>query len=316
MKKFVTAVCLLLVFSLNAEIVEKIVARVNDEIITMQDVEEKVKDLQSEYARQNKPAPGGLAKTALDQLINDMLVMQKARKDGVVVSKLEVEDRMNKMLAAQNLTLEEFKKKLQAEKQSYEQVFSDMHRRLIIQKLFQKAMADKDGGDKQFKEEDVKAFYEQLRKDNPIHLTSYRVQHLYIPLSPAASFTDRLAVEKRIDKAREDVKRGFPLATVAGRYGARFKDFGFVKISPDLPKYLYPVFDKNMYAGKYKDFKIVDEIPGFPGYHAVKVVELKPVPFEDVKDRIQQLLMEKKMADSMQDWVKNLRKEARIVINS
>ncbi len=96
---------------------------------------------------------------------------------------------------------------------------------------------------------------------------------------------------------------------IAGRHGARFKDFGFVKISPDLPKYLYPVFDKNMYVGKYKDFKIVDEIPGVPGYHAVKVIETKPVPFDEVKDRIQQLLLEKKMADSMQDWVKNLRRK-------
>jgi hypothetical protein len=35
-----------------------------------------------EYAKQNKRAPGNLSRTALDQLINDMLVMQKARKDG------------------------------------------------------------------------------------------------------------------------------------------------------------------------------------------------------------------------------------------
>ncbi len=95
-----------------------------------------------------------------------------------MVSKLEVEERLNKMLTAQNLTMDQFKKRLQAEKQSYDQVFSDMHRRLIIQKLFQKAMADKDGGSKQLKEEDVKAFYEKLRKDNPIHLTAYRVQHI------------------------------------------------------------------------------------------------------------------------------------------
>ncbi len=45
MKPFVTAVCLLFFSALGAEVVEKIVARVNDEIITMQDIDDKVKDL-------------------------------------------------------------------------------------------------------------------------------------------------------------------------------------------------------------------------------------------------------------------------------
>jgi len=315
MKKSIIAVCLLFSFALSAEIVESIVAKVNDEIITMHDVRAKMSDVRVEYRRLKKGLPRDLKKTALDLLINDILVMQKAKKDGVVVSRLEIEDRISKMLQTQKLTLEQFKKKLITEGQNYEQLFSEMRKRLIIQKLFRKSISDTSGGIK-LKDEEVLAFYETLKKTNPLHLTSYHIQHIYIYLNPGADFSTRLTVEKRIEKARTQVKAGWALPLVARSNGARFKDFGFVKISPDLPKYLYPVFDKNMYVGKYKDFKIVNEIPGVPGYHAVKVVGAKPIDFEDVKDRIRQLLMEKKMAESMEDWVKNLRKEARIVFNS
>jgi len=321
MKKRVLILVLLFVFagSVTAEIVERIVARVNDDIVTIYDIKQQIAYLRYESRELRKPLPRSyrkLRKLALDKLINNLLVMQKAKKDGVAVSRLDVEDRLEKLAQSRKITLAQFKEELKKKNTSYEQYFDMIRKRLVIQKLFRKAAAK----DKEFKpsEKEIQAYYEKLLKTQPQKISMYRIQHIFISLPPSTGFKRRMRVEKRIAGARAALKRGHNLAYIARRYGARFKDFGFVILRPglDLPRYLYPIFARNMHAGKTKDFKIVDEVPGWPGYHALKIVAVKPVPFEKIKDTIASLMLHKKMARSLEKWIQSLRKSARIKINS
>ena len=321
MKKAVVLLVLLTIFAgyAAAEIVERIVARVNDEIVTMYDIRQKINDLRFEYKQMRKTLPRGskrLRKLALDKLINNLLVMQKAKKDGVVISRVEVEDRLEKQAKRQKMTMAQFKKELQKKKITYQQYFDQIRKELIIRKLFQKAAKK----DKKFKptDADIQAYYNKLLKTKPKAISMFRVQHIFIYLHPSAGFTKRMRVEKRIEGARQALKRGSSLGYIARRYRARFKDFGFiiVKRGLKLPRYVYPIFGKSMFKGKKKDFKIVNEVPGWPGYHALKIVDVKPIPLEKVKNTIRGLLLQKKMAESLDNWIKSLRKSARIAINT
>ena len=324
MKKIAITAVLLALFTAGAaaEIVERIVARVNDEIVTMYDIREKMKDMRYQYRQLRKSLPAGYRaqrKLALDELINNMLVMQKAKKDGVVVSRVEVEDRLEKQAKSRKMTLAQFKKALKKKKIAYQKYFDQVRKQLVIRKLFRKTAAK----DKGFRptEKQVKAYYDKLKKTKPKKISMYRIQHIFIYLHPSAGFTQRLKVEKRIEGARKLVKAGYGLAYVARRYGARFKDFGYVQPGRNkIPRYVMPVFMSKygkfqVFKGKKKDFKIVNEVPGWPGYHALKIVDIKPIPFKDVKHYIASILMQKRMASSLENWIKSLRKSAKITIN-
>lgn len=95
----------------EARIVDKIIAVINDEIITYSELEEKLNPIIMRLLNEQRRVTPEVKKAALDELIRARLVMQEAQRRGVVIEEAEVEARVERLInevAANFLDLAEF----------------------------------------------------------------------------------------------------------------------------------------------------------------------------------------------------------------
>lgn len=124
-------------------ICDQIVAQVEDEIITQQELNHAIK-------RTAEHAPSGWPSSAEDQrnmvlhmLINTKLQLLKAHELGLTVSQQELERALSKMAAARSITTQALRKTLTASGQTWAEVERNIRDELLIQKLRAQVIADR-----------------------------------------------------------------------------------------------------------------------------------------------------------------------------
>ena len=294
-------------------IVERIVAKVNNDIITGYDVIKKMNDMRSEARISKKRLPYPLRKHALDKLINAKLVMQTAKKEGVMVTRIEIEDRIDRIRKSKNMTIDQFKRELKKEKSSYQKFYEKMKINIVMRKLFSK------GKNKVKKptDKEIAAFY---RKNKYKLGKSRHVKHLFVRKHVGMGYLKRAKQEAKIDKIKAALKKNrWNFSNIARRYADSWKDYGFIKASKDLPLVVRLAFSPKLKVGKvieFYDYQVkLNGIPNFRGFHALFIVRSKPLPLKDIKNGIYRFVYEKNMTKAIDVWVKKLRKNAHVVIN-
>ncbi|KUJ96128.1 MAG: SurA domain-containing protein [Desulfonauticus sp. 38_4375] len=130
-KKFI--LCLLIFtffssYSFSMETVDRIVATVDGEIITLFDLNNRIKPFLENFkgkqlTDKDKMSIYELKKKILNDMINDVLIKKFASKYEIKISKLEVENYINELRKKSGLSMEEFKKELKKEGITYEQFY-------------------------------------------------------------------------------------------------------------------------------------------------------------------------------------------------
>lgn len=89
--------------AVRSEAVSKVIVKVNDQVITSRDLDEycqvlscRIFDADGEVS----PDDSEFRNTALERLIEDTLIICKAKQDGIEISPSRVEDKLNKMIAS------------------------------------------------------------------------------------------------------------------------------------------------------------------------------------------------------------------------
>ncbi len=121
--KFLAIFSLLLFFMSEAgfaEMVDKVAAVVNDEVITISEIEREEKQFARQITNSTPPEQVAAAlekmrEGILQQIIEDRLIRQHAKKSGVSISADEFNQAYQKMLKKNGLTKEQFAAKLKAD---------------------------------------------------------------------------------------------------------------------------------------------------------------------------------------------------------
>ena len=100
--------CLLIPLYLSAEVVDKVVAVINDEVITLSELEEETAGLYRSIVKSNpdEPVIDALDKArevALNGMIEHRLIQQKAKKYNVTVTDEDVDAAYEKMRSGMSL---------------------------------------------------------------------------------------------------------------------------------------------------------------------------------------------------------------------
>lgn len=82
----------------EARIVDKIIAIINDEIITYSELEQKLNPIIMRLLNERRTVTPEVKKQALDELIRTRLVLQEAARRGIVVEEAEVAARVDKLV--------------------------------------------------------------------------------------------------------------------------------------------------------------------------------------------------------------------------
>jgi len=318
MKKFfLPYVVLFLLFGLissSPAIVDRVVAVVNQEIITLSEVEILINPLSEEIVTddrlEKRRRVQALHRQVLEKLIEEKLLDQEARKSGVKVSPKEIEATIDevkrrsaatqvdleKALAAEGLTLETYKK----------QIEKILQRKKLINWAVKPEMKS---GEKELRE-----FYEKNKERYRTNET-YRPAHILFVIPKGATPEEIREIRKKCQKALEKIKEGQDFGEMALLYSedASNKDRG------DLGNFrkgeLVPSFEKE--ALRLKVGEVGGIIRTEYGFHIIKLLDRKgmdPLPFEEVKEKVQGDYYDSEMEKAFKQYIITLKQKAVIEI--
>lgn len=128
------------VVSLRAEVIDRVVAVVNDDVITLSEMQAEGRDFFEQVSQQAPAAERAAAlqkarQEVLDSLVDKMITAQKAAEMGISVSESEVDEAINRLLTEQKIGSDALMKVLQARGISEEQYRSSIREQILRSKL-------------------------------------------------------------------------------------------------------------------------------------------------------------------------------------
>ena len=219
-----------------AEVVDRIVAEVNDDIITMSELQNMAKTIEAQAGVKPKGQDEKkMQREMLEALIDRKLAKAEAKRRGIVVSDKEVDEAMAqfkqrnnipddetfaKGLAQAGLSVKEFKQQL-ADQMTQE--------RLLVVVVGTKVSVS---------DAEVRRLYDQQFKKGG---TQVHIVTLRMPFPPGATEAQKEETKQKAETILNAVKRGESLAEAAGQFSLKPSDVGFVSqsdLDPRLAEYL------------------------------------------------------------------------------
>jgi peptidyl-prolyl cis-trans isomerase SurA len=303
---------LLLIFGIRiplscAEVVDKIIAQVNKEIITMSELDQMIK-----HANPQGPGKGQVSEAVrrqmLDGLIDRRLAKEEAQYYKIKIPDKDVDKVLEQMKQKNNITSNEaMAQALAKDGMTLEQVRQQITEQLQQDHLMQFLLGKK----VKITEEDIRRYYQNHYRQgaNQVHI---KVIELPLPSNPSASQMEE--VRALAEKIIEECRRGGSFEALAKQYsqsptGSSGGDLGYINKN-DLDPRLYEFLDR-LRPGE------VVPIQNPNGFQIIKLVDRRAgqsKTLEEAKPEIQHILMNEAMAKEFSVWIKTLREKALIKI--
>lgn len=287
-----------------AAVVDRIVAEVNDEIITMSELEAMSKTIDTGSGINPKGKEGqAIQRQMLDALIDRKLARAEAKRRGINISDRDIDQ-----------ALEEFKKRTNlvgdaALNQALAQsglTLKELRQQIADQIQQERLQAVAVGAKVTVSDAEVRRFFEDFAKEggNQAHLRIIR-----LPFPPGATAAQKEESKQKAEMILKEVQLGGAFAEVARKYSVSETDMGFISLN-DMPPQLVE------YLNRLKP-KEVAPIQTPEGFQLVQLVARRsgtPPSFEEAAPEIRKLLIRREMDKRFSEWVKTLREKAYIKI--
>ena len=304
------------VFHARSEIIERIVAVVNDEIITLTDMEKFLARLKSAGLNddllipddQTRKAVLGDRELLLQKMIEEKVIDSEVKKENLAVPIERVEQEIRSIAKRNNVSREELKAALQERGIGFSQYQDFIKTGLERQALIEKAVTSKI----KISEDDVLAVYSSHHKDAANQAYEYTLAHIYF-LSQRGGAEGARA---RAEDVYKKLKDGSAFEKLASEYSEdpAFETGGILgvfktgELNADLEKDI-----QSLNAGQYTAV-----VPTRGGYHVVKVNKKHLITdprTEKEREEIRADLYTKAYKKQFQSWLSQLRQEAFVRIN-
>lgn len=351
------ALVLLAAAPAEAAVMDEVAVKVNNESI-MRSEFERTKEMLTEQYRAAMPdffkakdAAAQLEKAAMDKLVDEALLRQKAEtmKIKVYARELdngvaEIKKRFSRGPGGAPLSEQEadkaFRDELKKEGVTQEQFRARIEKQLMVRKLVEDTIKARSAAPK---EAELKAYFDKITaavkgdtataaagmdeeaaqdllavsmRFKELISERVRVRHILFKFEENAPLTDKSLALKKAGDAKKELDGGADFEDLAAKYSddkesaAKGGDLGYI-VKGMLPKELEdPAF--SLALGQ----------PSGPvltqfGYHLIRVDEKRiaqKLRFEQVRDDLEQLLAQSNFAKELSDYLKSLRKEAKIQV--
>jgi len=280
-------------------VVDRVVAVVNDEIITMS-------DLQREEAL--KKHDGALDdRLVLEDMIDRKLQMAAAKRAGVDVTDKELADAIADIIKRNNMDMLQFGQALAKEGLTIEQYRVELREQITLSRLFNKFIRSGVNVD----EAEARAFYQNNPKTYSLP-EEIRVRQIFLTLPDNATPEQAAAIREKAQSVYLRAQKGEDFIRLVrevsqGATASQDGDLGFMKRGDALPE-----IEEAARALKPGDSSSPFFCAG--GYNVIKLEEVRtPVrPFEKVKDEIMKTLYEQKVENTYRSWLQALRGDSHI----
>ncbi len=301
-------------FSAGEAVVDRIAAVVNQEIITLSEVEKIVEPFKAEivaesrFERQNRFHE--LCRMALEKLIEEKLIDQEAKRLGIKASAKEIEGTIEEIKQKNAASQEDLEKALARDGLTLEAFKKEIEKKIVRTKMVQWAVKVEPN----VSERELRDFY-QKHADRYRTEEIYRPAHILFKIPKEATPEEVHEIRKRCQKVYEKLKGGEDFKELALLYSEDLSskdggDLGFFKRGE-----LLPTFEREALRLK------VGEVSGIFrtefGFHIVKLIDRKggiPLPFEEVKEKVRQDYLEKEFEKGLKQFLTKLKAKSVIEI--
>jgi len=254
---------------LRAEIlVDRIVAVVNDEVVMLSELENKLSTVRNQIKQQGgQPPPAGvLEKQVLDNLIQNKLQLQMAKINGITVDDEPLNRTIANIAAENNLSLDEFRATLEDDGYNFERFRKEIRDTIIISRLRQRNVTNKIV----VSEREIDNFLANREFQGETD-AEVRLAHILIAFPEDASDEDIQQARVSAENVRQAAVDGKDFSALAkavsdGNTAQSGGDLGWRKMT-EIPS-LFSEYVPNMQQG---DVSGLIQSPG--GFHIIKLVE-------------------------------------------
>ena len=308
---------LLLCAPVRAEVVDKIIAVINDEIITLYEFntafEPYRKNIENTYKGTDKESVMKETKEAfLQRLIDNILMEQEAKKAGagIIVKDEEVMAVLQDVLTKQKISLQEYLKNLAREGNSLEAVKKEIRGQMMRARLLRREIKSKI----LVSDEEIGEYYNKNRRDYEGKET-VRIKQLLLLLPPNANETIKAKMKNQALQLHKRVMDGesFDLLIVKysqGPAAAQGGDVGFIERGTIIPEVEAAAF-------KLPVGQISEVIESSVGFHIIQVLDKKGAglkPIAAVREEIKTKIEDEKLDKKYDEWIASIRAKSHIEI--
>jgi len=289
----------------------KVVAKVNDYDISGDAIFRGLKKAAIQYKKRGMPLSAdqerSAAKTLIEDEIGRTLLLLKAKKIGINVSKKMLLDRLKEVkekfksdsifehrLADRGMAVEQYKQELEI----------DMYMDQLIKKEIEPKI--------KIAEKDTRAYYDK-NKSKFENQEKVRASIMLLKFNPKKGKAGEKAVLKKFESILDQIKNGSDFGALAKQHSqdslaSKGGDLGYFK-----RKEMLPAFSKR--AFKMKTGEVSEIFRTGHGFHILKVTDRKAgglSPFSAEKKKIKRFLAQKKVSQATRDYIEKLKKQAKI----
>ncbi|RLD16175.1 MAG: hypothetical protein DRI36_06060 [Caldiserica bacterium] len=304
---------LIIFLFLNAKILNKVVATVDGEPIFLSELNSRARPIIEEYSKivnpeELKKKEKDIKEEILNQMIEEKLLLQEAKRKGIRVSEREVDEGIAE-IKSRFKSEKEYQEELKRQGLTPSKMRENIREQLMIIKLIDMEVKSKieNPTDKELEE-----FYKN-NKEMMWEPEKVRVRHIFIKVS---STTPKEVARKKAIKILKLAKEGEDFSELARKYSdapskVNGGDLGFFARGEMTPEFEKVAFSLNV--GEISDIVETEN-----GFHIIKCIGKKAREkrsFEDVKEDLRSYIFRLRFEDSYNKYIRRLRDKAVIKIN-
>jgi peptidyl-prolyl cis-trans isomerase SurA len=308
----------------TAQVIDRVVAVVNDDVILLSDVDtkgkaffQKIKDNTPEKSRQE--ALQKARDQVLDSLIEDSLVNQKAKKDKISVSDDEIKKAYEQILKQSGLTESQFMDKVKESGLTKETYEKNLRSQILQDKLISFDVRSK----VVITDTMVKQYYDSHSGEQALTKGGYSLlqigiawgQHPESQKSAPNMYADKVSARQRAEQVRKLALEGQDFGELAKKYSnlpsaSDGGDIGVFK-EDDMAA---DMRDAVIHLKPGEISTIIETQAGFQFFKLMANNEgVDPQSsYESAKSAIRETLYKQQLKEEFNNWVKNLKEQAYI----
>ena len=297
--------------SAHGEVIDRIVAVVNDDIVTWSELEDVTK---TQLARLNAimdPVTRDLErksvmKKGLDDLVGKRLIHQEADRRNLKIEARQVDAHLQRVQRSQRWNDQQMSMYLTSQGLSLKEFRKEVRGQLLQQRVVGTVL----GARIRISDADLENFYKEKRTKLS---SNYEVDaaHIVLKVRAGATASEESAVRKRAQSILVEARSGGKFSELAERYseGPTASKGGFLgtlqkgNIDPRLEAAIFATEPGSVDGPIRSPF----------GYHIIQVIRRKvlpPKPFNEVKETLRSELHRQKLNDELSRWIEELRQKA------
>jgi peptidyl-prolyl cis-trans isomerase SurA len=195
--------------------VDRIVAIVDKDVVTMTELQARVAAAERELRRQGTALPD---RTVLEQQVLEQLILQKAqlrlaKNTGIQIDDVQLDRAIARIAESNKLSVPEFRRRLEADGIAYEPFREEVREQILLARVREREVDNKI----QVSESEIDLFLEE-NKVTTTERTEYEVAHILVRVPEQANPEQVAAARARVDEVRSEAVGGADFAKLAASY--------------------------------------------------------------------------------------------------